>query len=282
MKPGKTTCWVMVFLLGCAVAASAQTDGENGDIRTGYVVVTPQFEGGGQNLIVSATYGQESSGGCGTTQAGVLSAKLGTSGILPISANIGLNRDLGIAIVNPGEVPATVTLTLYDANGTNVGSTSVAVNPMSQVSRFVSQIFAGNTSVSTALQSFTGLVTYQSDAPVAVMGLRFQGNNFSTVPATITSQTLDLPSLGNGIGGPGSIIVPQFAVGQGWNSQIVVTNTNLAQPQQFRVDIFGSNGSPLSSSINGQTTSSFQNQTVSGGGSLFLSTNQTTDGNTSF
>ncbi len=246
-------------------------------IQVGYAIVTPQFASQAQNMSVFETFANGTA--CGSSFAGVLPSALYTSGVIPISANMSMGLDIGIAIVNLNNRTANVTLTLRDNNGafdsTN-GVKTIQIPPMQQVAVFASQLFpqiltsnnGGNANLSGT--TFYGNILFQSDVPVAVIGLRFQGLGFSTIPVTGLSQPFDIPSLGPGIGGPGSVVLPQFAVGQGWASQIGVTNSG-GNTLNFRIDLFGQNGAPFATNMNGQTASSFQNLSVTAGGTFFTS-----------
>jgi len=77
-----------------------------------------------------------------------------------------------------------------------------------------------------------------------------------------------LPPIGNG-GGPGAVLLPQFVVGGGWATEIVMMNTGTVN-LTVRVDLFNGNGSPLSATLNGQTASSFTNLSIPAGGVLTL------------
>jgi len=278
-QAAKVSCFVLFAAVFGAVTGFGQGTGQ--ELQTGFVIITPNAPATGQNMVVSSTFGNQS--GCGPQAAGVQATGLSTSGIIPLSANTTRQRDLGVAMVNLNTTEAQATFALRDLNGALVASTTATIAPGSHQALFVSQLFADNAAATAALRTdFLGSLTYQSTLPVAVVGLRFQGQNFSTVPAVITSeQVYDVPRFAEGIGGPGAVVLPQFAVGQGWNTQIAVTNNSISQPQQFRVDLFNQSGQPLSINLNGETASSFPDLVAPVSGSLFL-TSGTTDGSNPF
>jgi hypothetical protein len=263
---------------GTGSSGSGGSVGSGNSILMGYAIVTPQFASQAQSMSVFETFANQS--GCGNNFAGVMPSALYTMGVLPLTANSVMGLDLGIAVVNPQNRVATVTLTLRDTTGgfdLSTGSTTFQIGAMQQVAVFASQLFpqklanSGNNSNGLGGTTFQGNLFFQSDVPVAVIGLRFQGLGFSTIPVVGLSQTYDVPSLGAGVGGTGSVILPQFAVGQGWASQIGVTNSG-QNTLPFRIDLFGQNGQPLVTNMNGQTGSSFQNLSINAGGSYFTST----------
>ena len=102
-----------------------------------------------------------------------------------------------------------------------------------------------------------------------MIGLRFRGDNFSTIPTTNLSTPVPLSEVAPGVGGASAVILPHFAAGGGWASEIVLANTS-ATSLVVRVDIFGRNGSPLTVTLNDQTQSSFQNLTIPAGGVVVL------------
>jgi hypothetical protein len=243
----------------------------NERIQTGFAVITPNSPATGQNMVVSGTFANQNS--CGATQAGVEAVRLSKSGIIPISANTTLNRDLGVAIVNVNNTDAVVTFTLRGLDGSEVSALDVTIPALSHRAFYASQLFADDPAATHALLDFLGTLTYQSNLPVAVVGLRFQGANFSTVPAVISSETtFDVPTIAPGVGGPGAVVLPQFAAGRGWNTQIAIANSGIAQPQLFRVDLFDQNGSPLVIDLNGETGSTFSNLEAPVNGAVFLTT----------
>jgi hypothetical protein len=65
-----------------------------------------------------------------------------------------------------------------------------------------------------------------------------------TVNSTGAFVTTPMPQVTAGIGGIGALLLPQVAVGGGWNSQITIANT-AAAAQFVRVDFFGPGGAPL-------------------------------------
>lgn len=181
-----------------------------------------------------------------------------------VSSSGRLSRNLGVAIVNPGDSSANVTLTLRDDKGTLLATKTIPVPARNQTSKFLTKLFSSESSVPKEL---TGTLAITSTTPIAVIGLRFRGSNFSTLPVTnLSSSTPAVPVFPNGAGGSGAILLPEFAAGGGWATEIVVANTGTT-PLTVRLDLFKQDGTPLTTSLNGATaTSSFTSPSIPAGG----------------
>ncbi len=234
----------------------------NDPVKAGYAVVTPASSGTG--LVVFETFGQ--SHGSDVYQAGVLPSDMATHSVMFVNTSDRLSRNLGIAFTNPSSSPATVTLTLRDENGTIMATNILSLEGRHQTARFVTELFSVHKSL---LHDLTGTVDIQSDNPIAVVGLRFRGQNFSTLPVVRLSVPAPVPVISKDVGGPDAVILPQFAVGGGWASEIVIVNTS-GNAITVRVDLFDSSGQPLVANLNGQSSSSFQGLVVPAGGVITL------------
>lgn len=244
-----------ILLLGGALLefpASTQQNPDDhddaGPIQVGYAVVTlscarlsepttctdPPVGG-----VVFETFGLKR--GIETTQAAVIPSGMTMRAVLFANASPRLSRDLGVAIVNPGNTTANMTLTLTDEGGAPVGSRGVTLPARQQTSRFVTELFSD---VPNALADLKGILTVSSDTPVAVTGLRFRGANFSTLPITSLSASTPVPQISTGVGGSGAVILPQYAVDGGWSSEIVIMNTGRDVIQAF-VTVFKPDGTRL-------------------------------------
>ncbi len=232
-------------------------------VKAGYVVVTPTSQATA-GLVAFATFGERH--GNQITQAGVLPSAMSTSAILFVSTNGRLSKNLGVAIANPNATTADVTLALRDDTGAIVATMPVQVAAHAQMAKFVTDLFSSQSAVP---RDFTGTVDITSTIPVAIIGLRFRGNNFSTLPVTNLSALSPVPVISTGIGGPGAVILPQFASGGGWATEIVLVNTGTSA-LTVRVDLFGQDGNPLVANLNGVSASSFTNITIPAGGVFVL------------
>ncbi len=255
--------WILGFGLISAWAFPPQaTPGKPsapGMIQTGYVVITPT-SANTAGLVAFETFGERR--GPDMEQAGVLPSIMTTNSALFVSASGRLSRNLGVAVANPSGNPANITLSLRDNTGKVLATTGFALAAHQQTARFVTQLFASSAAVPSDL---TGTLAITSDIPVAVVGLRFRGLNFSTEPATILGPASGVPVISTGVGGPAAVILAHFAVGGGWASEIVMANVSAAE-LTVRVDLFANDGTPLSTTLNNQTGSSFVNISIPAGG----------------
>ena len=239
-------------------------DHDQDPIKAGYAVITPT-SAATEGLVVFATFGERH--GTAATQAGVLPSEMTEHAMLFVSTCGRLSRNLGVAIANPGAADANVTLTLRDDKGATVATKPFVIAKLTQAAKFVTELFDTHPTIA---RDFTGTLDIESDAPVAVIGLRFRGANFSTLPATNLSPPMDVPVIGTtGAGGPDAVILAQFATGGGWATEIVIANSGAAN-LTVRVDLFGQDGNPLVATLNGESKSSFTDILVPKGGVVIL------------
>jgi P pilus assembly chaperone PapD len=150
-----------------------------------------------------------------------------------------MNLVTAVAIVNPSSTAATVAVTLWDENGNTIGTSSVALPP--------------NSKTAAALRSLglSGMVGKRGSArfsvsagSVAVLGLRFDGLAFTSIPTTT----------GASESSSRSSVLPQFVFGGGWYSALYFTNLTGAAVS-FPVNFVGDAGAPLTvPSLGGSTT----------------------------
>ncbi|HUO28864.1 MAG TPA: hypothetical protein VMU80_06595 [Bryobacteraceae bacterium] len=144
-----------------------------------------------------------------------------------------------VAVVNPGSTAANVTVTLYDNSGNTIGTSVIALPP--------------NGKTATTLRSLPGLAGMigkrgsalfsSSTGSVAVLGLRFDGLAFTSIPTTGAAGTTAKSS-----------VLPQFAFGGGWYSALYFTNLT-GSPVSFPVNFVSDAGAPLDvPALGGSTT----------------------------
>ncbi len=239
---------------------------DNGPIQVGWAVVTPTavttgagtgtvtVSVGSSGIVVFETFGLKE--GEGTMQAGLLPGDLTTNSMMFVNANGRLSRNIGVGIVNPNSAPTNITMTLRNQNGSVIGSPKViAVAARNQTAQFITSLFGDRPEVP---QDLTGTVSVTSTLPVSMVGLRFRGSNFSTIPVTNLS-----PSTAAGI------VLPHFAAGGGWATELVIVNTG-AQQANVRVDFFKQDGTAMTVRLNGESKSSFTDLSIPAGGVLEL------------
>jgi hypothetical protein len=239
-------------------------DVEQGAIRTGYVVVTPDA---GMSVPTAAVMFGTVSSATVLSQGGILPTPLTTDAAASLDVLSLANRDLGLAITNPGDTSITVNVTLRDQSGTTAASTSLTLAAHSHIARFVTELFTtGNLG-----SAFRGSVRVQSSSPFSILGLRFVGAQFAAVPVPGMTVITTVPqrSLASGtVGGANAVLFPQFALSGGWATQISLVNNNLATVSG-RVDVFDSDGNSMAVTLNGQSGSMFS-YSLTPGASLVL------------
>lgn len=266
----------LVITLSClavlTTATSAQDDhNDEGPTRSGYVVVTPtEGSSGGfpasvkDAMVVFETFGLRSE--VPALQASVLPATLTTRTVLFASSGIRLSRDVGVGIANPESTDAVVTMTLRRANGNTTSKKTLTVPAGRQTAKFVSEFFADVPEVPV---DFDGTLTLTSNTPVGVVAIRMIDGKFSTIPITSLSPSVPLPTVTAGIGGGDAALLPHFATDGGWASEIVVLNRGQIT-LTVRIDLFQQDGSPLVTTMNRESGSSFQNRVIPPGGLVIL------------
>jgi hypothetical protein len=257
---GLAAGWVM------AQDAAMDKPDPSGTTQVGYAVISP-VSGSTAGLVVFETFGEHRMSE--VTQAGVLPSDMTTHSLLFVNASGRLSRNLGVAIANPAGTTANITLTLKGEDGVAVATKKITVTGHYQTARFVTELFAGQASVPS---DFTGTLDITSDVPVAVAGLRFRGQNFSTLPVTTLSLPAQVPIISTGVGGAGAIILAHMAIGGGWAIELVIVNTSAAEAI-VRLDLFTNTGTAMTATLNGQTQSSFTNIKIPAGGVVTLSQN---------
>jgi hypothetical protein len=233
---------------------------ETGPVRSGYVIVTP--DAGSAAPVSTLTYGMVREG-IVQSQAGILPVPLTRDTTVMVDVVQAAGRNLGLAIANPSSTAAPVTLTLRNTEGTVVGSpVSVSISPRHQLARFITELFPAGAIGST----FEGSVTIESPIAVSIIGLRFSGAEFSTVPIPVTTGA-SVPLSGN-VGGVNAAMFPQFALSGGWATTIGLVNTGTATASG-RIDVFDPSGNPMPIPLNGESRSTFSYSIPARGSVLF-------------
>jgi hypothetical protein len=184
------------------------------------------------------------------SETGVLAApKLRTGRLYAeIGSTATTTLDTGIAIANPNTSAANISFFFTDAAGNLAGSGTTTIQTNQQIAQFLDnatfKVYPGTT--------FQGTFSFTSDQPVAVVALRGLFNErgdflMSTLPVIDTT----LPP------SSGTVVVPHFADGTGWTTQIFLVNpTDSAMTGNVQF-IDNATGTPRNVTIAGQTGSSF-------------------------
>jgi hypothetical protein len=243
---------------------NAIPDVEQTPLKTGYVIVTPDSQSRAPSA--SLTFGLIQNAAV-ISQSTVVPASVASTAVVPVDIMSGFGRNTGFAAVNLIGQSNQITLTLLDPVGTAPSnSIALSLQPYQQLTRFITELFPSGTTD----PYFRGSVLLQSGGPFAAVALRFIDSVFTTVYLSATSPAaLPVRALSGGsVGGTKAIVFPQFVLGGGWASQIVLDEIN-GTATSGRIDIFDSNGQPLSVKLNGQTNSTFI-YTIPAGGTFVL------------
>jgi hypothetical protein len=130
-----------------------------------------------------------------------------------IFAEIQGEVNTGVAIVNPASEPAVVSFYVTDSAGRQVKSGTVNIGPAQQIARFLDEAPLDIPC------PFVGTFTFSSTVSVGVIALRGHLNERSEFLMT----TLPVAPVASTATGP--LIIPHFATGGGWNTQIVLINS---------------------------------------------------------
>ena len=191
----------------------------------------------------SMIYGYAPAGGKVTEEAG-LDPSTPSSGF-SLSVDTRRNVLAGIAVANPGSVPVSLTMTLYDANGSQLNQKSRTVGNMSQFAAMAEELFPENKA---ALANFSGTITLSaSGGQVVGTTLRMAPDisTFASIPVIIPGGN---PEANN-------LYFPQIADGGGFRTSFVLLNPS-GSAISGTLDTFKSDGTPLSLNMNGVAASS--------------------------
>jgi len=188
-------------------ALSLITSGASPDVSVGYGRLEPG--GGYPGPVGLAIFGFRQNGVL-VTEAGVQASRLIQSGRIPAFVEGPLNT--GIAIANPFSQDVTINFFFTDQNGTNPKSGTLVIQAYQHIARFLTEapFNSGN--------SFQGAFTFTSSGPVAAIALRGLQNErgeflLTTLPVVDLNATRADP-----------MVVPHFADGGGWTTEILLIN----------------------------------------------------------
>ena len=216
--------------------ASIITDG-SGAQAAGYSRIVP--DSGKTTPTGVAIFGFRSNNVL-VSETGVPATPLVTAG--RIYAEVAGTLDTGIAIANPNASPAAINFTFTDTAGIVAGTSSTTIAPNQQIARFLDEpVFKAFVPA-----TFQGTFSFTSSVPVGVVALRGLTNErgeflMSTLPVIDPTAP---PATG-------TVILPHYADGGGWTTQIFLVNPTDAA-------LSGTVQFPTNVTIAGRTSTSFQ------------------------
>lgn len=197
VRPFTTPAPSSVFVTSTAGAAS---------LTTGYARLQPDEL---QQVPSGLALFQFEQGGVLASEASVAATKASTSG--RVFAQMGNGVNTGIALANPSNDAATVSVYFTDASGTNFGSRELTISPRQQLAAFLTE------SPFNGPASLTGTFSFTSSVPIAAVALR----GFTNERGEFLMTTLPVAELG---ATAGTTIVPHFADVGGWSTQLALVN----------------------------------------------------------
>ena len=172
------------------------------------------------------------------SEPGVPASRVLTRARVFAETNAGIRS--GLAIANPNSDAATISFYFTDGNGQDVRQGSASIPANGQIAGFLDEAPFNGAS------PFTGSFTITSSKPVSMVALRGYLNERSEFLLT-TMPVTDLSSTS-----AASTLLPYFADGGGWTTQIVLVNPSDAAINGT-LRFTDSSGQPASLTLNGQT-----------------------------
>jgi len=117
-------------------------------------------------------------GGQKTSEATVFPSRAGTA--VQVLSDMRGGAATGIAFANDTDQDQTYTVSVYDANNTLIGTAQQPLARRSNLAKFVNEL------VPVPANTY-GPVIVSGSAPVSIIGLRFTGSVFTTIPGTLLS-----------------------------------------------------------------------------------------------
>jgi hypothetical protein len=187
-----------------------QSDGSSSMVQTGWIQVAPD----------SGTSAPAGIGIFSYSPGGILVTESGIPSVLPtLHARMYVDRsgghDTGIALVNPGNSPISVTMETFRQDGTSVGSAStVSIAANGHRAAFAGELVNG------LANGFTGLADFNATSPFVPLTLRTLTNDRGDVLLT----TFPAPDVT--VPAPTPIVFPQIADGGGFTTQFIFINAS--------------------------------------------------------
>jgi Beta-propeller repeat len=209
----------------------------------------------------------------GLRQNGALIAEQGVPAVAPVNggriyAEVGGPVTTGLALANGNDAPASISFFFTDQNGIDFGQGSFTIPANGQFAGFLNE--APFLSGTTAIQ---GTFTFAASVPVSAIALR----GFTNERSEFLTTTLPVVDLSAPAADP--LLIPHFADGGGWSTEVLLVNTSDAgqngtiqffaqgnastAPQPLTITVDGQQGDMFSYSI--APRSSRRLQTSNGG-----------------
>jgi hypothetical protein len=149
--------------------AQVQTQG-GGPLTTGWALTQSD-----QNLTGIAIFGLLDGSGNAVTEVGVPASLALNS--LSVFAQNSATTSTGVALANPNNTAANVTLSLKDSNSTQLAQTTLTIPPMGHLAHYANELFP-----TMPPGEFQGKIEVLSTQPLAGLTLRQRGSIFTSLP----------------------------------------------------------------------------------------------------
>ncbi len=152
----------------------------------------------------------------------------------------------GVAIANPGNPATSVTLELFDRQGTSVGTTSINIPAGGHTAKLDWQLFPDMP------EGFTGICEIRAQVAVVPMTLLLTTNKrgdliYTTLPVADLTRTPP----------QGPVYFPQIAFGGGYSTRLILISTTPSLSSTGTLRLYQSSGAPLIVPLAGQTGDQF-------------------------
>jgi type 1 glutamine amidotransferase len=251
----------------------AVSDVEQGKVRSGYLIVTP--DANSETPKAALRFGLLSNRVV-QSEAGVIGRAMTDDASTFAEVVPASSLNVGIAVANPGDHANSVTITLRHPDGSVAGMPiSISLESRHQIAKFLTEVLPDALGA-----GFMGSLRVQSSEPVSVLGLGFSGTVISAAPITARGRTADIPlrTLMAGslpsipaagvVGGSNASIFPQIAIGGGWATEVALVNYSV-RPISGRLDVFDPAGNPMAVEFNNLYQSTFPYSIPAAGTFLF-------------
>ena len=164
----------------------------------------------------------------------------------------------GIAVANPGDAPADLTITLRDRYGDVESTITRNLPARNHLPIFVDELFGS------VADGYSGLLEVSSTQLVVPVTLKLTTNSRGdAVLTTLPVADLTRPPTG------GFAVFPHIALGGGFTTRLILLNSSTATAADGSFEFFAPDGGALSVPMWTETASEFEYQLVSGGGQQF-------------
>jgi len=206
-----------------------QTEASSRDVQTGWAELIPD---GGTIAPVAAGVLQFSRDGILVTETGIPSVAPTTHARMFLDTSGGHNT--GVAIGNPGNAPLSLSLQVFQMDGTTqagVANGPITLDPYGHAASFVGQLISGLPS------GFRGVLDITGESPFAATTYRSLVNERGEILLTaLPVADLNQPP-------PSPILFPHIADGDGFSTQFILLNG--LNPSSTTLSFYSETGVPL-------------------------------------